>query len=56
MVDYTYLVNDIIQASENEGTEFINYIPNMVNRAEERLTKDFQIQLQKKKANLAPGS
>ena len=40
MVDYTYLVNDIIQASENEGTEFVNYIPNMVNRAEERLTKD----------------
>ena len=40
MVDYTYLVNDIIQASENEGTEFINYIPKMVNRAEERLTKD----------------
>jgi hypothetical protein len=40
MVDYTYLVNDIIQTSENEGTEFINYIPKMVNRAEERLTKD----------------
>jgi len=40
MVNYTYLVNDIIQVSENEKTEFINYIPNMVNRAEERLTKD----------------
>jgi|TARA_R110001606_G_scaffold131075_1_gene266912 hypothetical protein len=40
MVNYTYLVNDIIQASENEGTEFVNYVPNMVNRAEERLTKD----------------
>ena len=40
MVDYTFLVNDIIQASENEGTEFVNYIPKMVNRAEERLTKD----------------
>lgn len=40
MANYTYLVNDIINASENDGTEFINYIPNMVNRAEERLTRD----------------
>ena len=40
MADYTYLVNDIIQAAENEGTEFIDYVPKMVNRAEERLTRD----------------
>jgi hypothetical protein len=40
MANYSYLVNDIIQACENDGTEFYNYIPNMVNRAEDRLTKD----------------
>ncbi len=40
MADYTYLVDDIIQAAENEGTEFVNYVPKMVNRAEERLTRD----------------
>jgi len=38
MANYTYLVNDIIQATENDGAEFIAYIPNMINRAEERLT------------------
>lgn len=40
MANYTYLVNDIIAACENDGTEFLNYVPNMINRAEERLTKD----------------
>ena len=40
MANYTFLVNDIINACENDGTEFLDYIPNMVNRAEERLTKD----------------
>jgi hypothetical protein len=40
MANYNYLVNDIIAACENDGTEFENYIPNMINRAEERLTKD----------------
>ncbi len=40
MVNYTYLVSDIIAAAEDDSTEFYNYIPNMVNRAEERLTKD----------------
>ena len=40
MANYSYLVNDIIQACENDGTEFYDYIPNMVNRAEDRLTKD----------------
>jgi hypothetical protein len=39
MANYTYLVNDIIEATENEGSEFISYIPKMVNRVEERLTK-----------------
>ena len=39
MANYTYLVNDILQATENDGSEFLAYIPNMVNRAEERLTK-----------------
>ena len=39
MANYTYLVNDIIEASENDGTEFVSYIPKMVNRVEERLTK-----------------
>ena len=40
MANYTYLVNDIIAACENAGTEFLNYVPSMINRAEERLTKD----------------
>lgn len=39
-VDYTYLVSDIIQASENDSTEFSDYVPKMINRAEERLTRD----------------
>ena len=40
MANYTYLVDDISQATENDGTEFLAYIPKMVNRAEERLTRD----------------
>jgi hypothetical protein len=40
MADYTYLVNDLLQACENDSQEFTDYIPNMVNRAEERLTRD----------------
>ncbi|MEK9918546.1 MAG: hypothetical protein VW496_04035 [Pelagibacteraceae bacterium] len=40
MADYTYLVNDILQACENDSQEFSDYVPNMVNRAEERLTRD----------------
>lgn len=40
MADYNYLVNDIIAATENTGTEFLNYIPYMVNHSEERLVKD----------------
>jgi len=40
MANYTYLVDDIIAATENDGSEFLSYIPKMVNRAEERLTRD----------------
>jgi len=40
MANYTYLVSDIINAVEDDSTEFYNYVPNIVNRAEERLTKD----------------
>ena len=40
MANYTFLVEDIIGATENDGTEFLNYIPKIVNRAEERLTND----------------
>src|SRR5210317_330675 len=39
MANYTYLVNDIIEATENDGSEFAAYIPKMVNRVEDRLTK-----------------
>lgn len=40
MANYIYLVNDIIAATENTGTEFINYLPYMVFHSEERLVKD----------------
>ena len=40
MANYSYLVDDITQAAENDGTEFANYVPKMINRAEERLTRD----------------
>jgi hypothetical protein len=40
MASYTYLVDDITEACENDGTEFQTYIPKMVNRAEERMTRD----------------
>lgn len=39
MADYTYLVNDIIETTENNGSEFLAAVPKMINRAEERLTK-----------------
>ena len=39
MANYTYLVTDIIEATENDGTEFVSAIPRMVNRVEERLVK-----------------
>ena len=40
MANYTYLVNDIIRTTENDSSEFATAIPDFVNRAEERLTKD----------------
>ena len=40
MVDYTYLVNDIINTSENTGTDFVDQIPRFVNKAENRLIKE----------------
>lgn len=39
MVDYNYLVNHITETTENDGTEFVNHIPKLVNLAEERLSK-----------------
>ena len=39
MANYTFLVEDLIGATENDGTEFLNYIPKIVNRAEDRLTR-----------------
>ena len=39
MANYTYLVTDIIEATENDGSEFVSAIPRIVNRVEERLTK-----------------
>lgn len=40
MANYTYLVDDLIGATENDGTEFLAYVPKIVNRAEERMTRD----------------
>lgn len=39
MANYTYLVNDIIETTENDGSEFLTNISRIVNRAEERLTR-----------------
>jgi hypothetical protein len=39
-VDYTYLTAQLVAACENDSTEFADYLPNMVNMAEERLTND----------------
>ena len=40
MADYTTLTTDIINTTENDSTEFLNQLPNIVNRAEERLTDE----------------
>lgn len=40
MPTYTDLINDLIAAAENDAQEFVNYCPNMINRTEERLTRD----------------
>lgn len=40
MGNYTYLTTELVNATENDGSEFLSFLPNIVNRAEERLTKD----------------
>ena len=40
MANYTYLVNDIIESTENDKSDFTSAIPKFVNRAELRLTTD----------------
>jgi len=40
MANYTYLVNDILETTENGSSEFLSSVPKMVNKAELRLTKD----------------
>jgi len=39
MADYNYLLNHIIETAENDGSEFLQHVPRMVNLAEERLSK-----------------
>ena len=40
MANYTFLVNDIIQATENDSTEFETQITYLVEKAEDRLIKE----------------
>ena len=40
MANYTFLVNDIIESTENDNSDFTSAIPKFVNRAELRLTTD----------------
>ena len=40
MANYTYLVNDILETTENGSSEFLSSVPKMINKAELRLTKD----------------
>lgn len=40
MADFTYLVADIINTSENSATDFISQVPKFVNKAESRMTRD----------------
>ena len=40
MASYTYLVDDIIESTENDNSDFASAIPKFVNRAELRLTTD----------------
>ena len=40
MADFTYLVADIINTSENSATDFISQVPRFVNKAESRMTRD----------------
>jgi len=40
MADYTYLVTDIKNTSEDDSTEFLAQIPKLVNKAENRLMRE----------------
>ena len=40
MADFTTLTTEIINTTENDSTEFLSQLPNIVNRAEERLTDE----------------
>ncbi len=40
MADYTTLITEILNTTENDASEFINHLPNIVNRAEERMVDD----------------
>lgn len=40
MASFTFLVNDLIATTENDASEFLAYMPNIVTRAEERLVKE----------------
>lgn len=43
IVDYNSLVQSIVDAAEDDGTEFANYIPVSIDLAEERLIKDLDL-------------
>ena len=40
MANYTTLTTEIVNTTENNAQEFLDQIPNIVNRAEERLTDE----------------
>mgnify|MGYP006397561765 CR=1 FL=1 len=40
MADYTYLVTDIKNTAEDDSTEFLDQIPKLVNKAENRLIRE----------------
>ena len=40
MADFTTLTTEIINTTENDSSEFLTQLPNIVNRAEERLTDE----------------
>jgi hypothetical protein len=40
MADFTTLTTEIVNTTENNAQEFLDQIPNIVNRAEERLTDE----------------
>ena len=40
MANFTTLTTEIVNTTENDAQEFLDQIPNIVNRAEERLTDE----------------